>query len=476
MRFRPEITAKDRRVTISMPAPGRLGFGRALPLTMIAAAMLLPQTASGQVGGALRGAASRLADRTSASQSADSNNSQSNTPAMLAQIIGHWQLGKNDWISFSQPDDSGISGREILQSNETSDLRPSGTTFIFDPALSTGSLLKGVQAHASGNIYNVEIHPGSTPDTLRLQVTSEDRVLTQFLRRVPNVGAQAGLSTVREILQSQPKVWETPIGRFSLIDQGRYFNIVVFDPVTNARKFIMRTVGSLDSVYAGNITAWEWILENESWTNAANQQLMLTFDPTGRRIYAGGGDRGKTPGNLRFWVASPFGAQVPAGQSPQQPAPQQPAPQQPQPQQPAPQQPAPQVPQVPAQNPAPVAAAFKPLNRVDVRVDRVIVARGYPTHQVHVFVTMKNTSASPQYHTGWLKVVLADADGVSWERSQPYMASREPAALFPETPVIQPGGVLRSRYVFTPPEDAQFTTVTLSEGGKSAVFPVSLQR
>jgi hypothetical protein len=92
---------------------------------------------------------------------------------------------------------------------------------------------------------------------------------------------------------------------------------------------------------------------------------------------------------------------------------------------------------------------------------------------VHVFVTMKNTSATPQYHTGWLKVVLADADGVSWERSQPYRATREPAELFAETPVIQPGGELKSRYIFTPEVDAQLTTVTLSEGGKSATFPVS---
>lgn len=123
--------------------------------------------------------------------------------------------------------------------------------------------------------------------------------------------------------------------------------------------------------------------------------------------------------------------------------------------------------------PGPVAG-FQALNRVDVRVDRVIVARGYPTHQVHAFVTVKNTSAVPQYFTsGFLKAVLADADGVSWERSQPYRASGEPAELFASTPVIQPGGELRARFIFVPEADANLTSLTLSEGGKQAEFPVS---
>jgi hypothetical protein len=152
----------------------------------------------------------------------------------------------------------------------------------------------------------------------------------------------------------------------------------------------------------------------------------------------------------------------------------QPRPVEPAPQQPAPQQPAPQQPQVPAQNPPPAVAAFKSLNRVDVRLDRVVVARGYPTHQVHAFVTVKNASPGPQYFTsGFMKVLLTDADGVALERSQPYRASGEPAELFAATPVIQPGAELKARYIFVPPVDAQLTTVTLSEGGKSASFPVS---
>lgn len=145
----------------------------------------------------------------------------------------------------------------------------------------------------------------------------------------------------------------------------------------------------------------------------------------------------------------------------------------------------PQPPSSPQQQPAPVGTppqppapptqdgAFKSLNRIDVRVDRVVVARGYPTHQVHAFVTVKNASATPQYFTsGFMKVFLADADGAGWERSQPYRASGEPAELFMATPVIRPGGELKVRYVFTPEVDARLTSLTLTEGGKTAEFPV----
>lgn len=129
----------------------------------------------------------------------------------------------------------------------------------------------------------------------------------------------------------------------------------------------------------------------------------------------------------------------------------------------------------PASPQAPVVPpSFKPLNRVDVRVDRVVVARGYPTHQVHAFVTVKNASPGLQYFTsGFLKALLTDADGVSLERSQPYRASAEPAELFMSTPIIQPGGELKVRYVFTPAEGAQLTSITLSEGDKRAEFPVN---
>lgn len=168
-------------------------------------------------------------------------------------------------------------------------------------------------------------------------------------------------------------------------------------------------------------------------------------------------------GNSQFWSTELVKAQAAPAESSPQPAPQP----QPQPTQPPPS---------PAPAPAPTGSAFKPLNRVDVRVDRVIVARGYPTHQVHAFVTVKNTSASPQYFTsGFLKAVLADADGMSWERSQPYRASSEPAELFSSTPVIQPGSELKARFVFLSEDGAHLTSLTLSEGGREAAFPLGGQ-
>jgi hypothetical protein len=66
-----------------------------------------------------------------------------------------------------------------------------------------------------------------------------------------------------------------------------------------------------------------------------------------------------------------------------------------------------------------------------------------------------------------LKLVLADADGASLEASQPYNATREPAELFAATPVIQPGGQLRARYIFRPEIDAQLTSITLTEAASA---------
>ena len=131
---------------------------------------------------------------------------------------------------------------------------------------------------------------------------------------------------------------------------------------------------------------------------------------------------------------------------------------------PVPQQPVPQAP----------AETFRPLNRLDVRLDRVVVAQGYPTHQVHAFITVKNASAVPQHFTsGFLKAVLTDADGVSWERSQPFRASGEPAELFSATPVVQPGAELKVRYVFVPGAGSRPVRLTLSEGARSAEFSVA---
>ena len=124
---------------------------------------------------------------------------------------------------------------------------------------------------------------------------------------------------------------------------------------------------------------------------------------------------------------------------------------------------------------SPAATSFKPLRRFDVRLDRLVEARGYPTRQVHAFVTIKNASATPQHITsGLLKAVLADSDGVAQERSQVFRASGEPAALFSSTPVVQPGAELMIRYVFIPDEGSRPATFTLSEGDKRAEFPAGL--
>jgi hypothetical protein len=172
---------------------------------------------------------------------------------------------------------------------------------------------------------------------------------------------------------------------------------------------------------------------------------------------------------LRNAPSGPAQPPPPSAPAPSQPAP----PSAPTPSQPGGPPPASSPPSTGAGQPAPVPAGFRPLNRVDVRVDRVAVARGYPTHQVHVFVTVKNSSATPQYFTsGFVKVVLSDADGAGWERSQPYRASGEPAALFSATPVIQPGGELKVRYVFMPDPGARLSSLVLSEGGRQAAFPV----
>ncbi|WP_126174293.1 hypothetical protein [Altericroceibacterium xinjiangense] len=88
-------------------------------------------------------------------------------------------------------------------------------------------------------------------------------------------------------------------------------------------------------------------------------------------------------------------------------------------------------------------------------------------------MTVKNTSGSPQYFTsGFLKAVLADGDGMCRERTQPYRASGEPAELFASTPVVQADGELKVRSVFLSEKDAQLTSLTRSEGGRYASFPV----
>ena len=118
--------------------------------------------------------------------------------------------------------------------------------------------------------------------------------------------------------------------------------------------------------------------------------------------------------------------------------------------------------------------AYRSLNKFDVRLDKVVEARGYPTRQVHVFVTIKNATTTQQYITsGFMRAVLTDTDGVGQERNQVWRANVEPAALFNNTPVVKPGAELAIRYVFMPDSGAVPATLTLSEGGKSLEFPVT---
>lgn len=129
----------------------------------------------------------------------------------------------------------------------------------------------------------------------------------------------------------------------------------------------------------------------------------------------------------------------------------------------------------PQPQPEPQApSVYKALNRFDVRLDKVIEARGYPTRQVHAFVTLKNVATSQQYITsGIIRAVLTDTDGVAQERNQVWRTTVEPAALFNSTPVVAPGAELKIRYVFNPDNGSVPANLTLSEGGKTAEFPVS---
>ena len=140
----------------------------------------------------------------------------------------------------------------------------------------------------------------------------------------------------------------------------------------------------------------------------------------------------------------------------------------------APAGPTPAPDQLPSTRAGEQTSAFQPLRQFDVRLDRVMEARGYPTRQVHVFVTIRNASGRAQYITsGFLKALLSDADGVAQERNQVWRAGGEPAALFNSTPVVQPGGELRIRYVFTPDNGSRPASFSLMEGDRRAEFSVT---
>jgi len=259
--------------------------------------------------------------------------------------------------------------------------------------------------------------------------------------------------------------WRTTRGQLELRPEGRN----LFGALKQGERLVAtERLAMLGD--AGGVASGAWEREGEWTPNVDRGDLTLRLSADGRSFSGWYTDVTRT-GNTRIpWTGERIDDPS-ASTAANSPAPSQPAAQEPIPTASSSANPPASGPAQPS--PPPAAGGFKPLNRVDVRVDRVVVARGYPTYQVHAFITVKNTSAVPQYFTsGFLKAVLADADGVSWERSQPYRASGEPAELFGSTPVIQPGGELRARFVFVPEADAHLTSLTLSEGGKQAEFPV----
>jgi hypothetical protein len=122
------------------------------------------------------------------------------------------------------------------------------------------------------------------------------------------------------------------------------------------------------------------------------------------------------------------------------------------------------------------AGAYQTLRRYDVRLDSVLVPRDASTLQV--FVTLKNGSGAPLYVTsGEVRAQLTDADGATRETGQLWRASGAPAQLFSSTPVVQPGGELRVRYVFPPDAGgAPPRSLTLVDRDRRAEFDLGARR
>lgn len=287
----------------------------------------------------------------------------------------------------------------------------------------------------------------------------------------------AGTRTGAASLAASPFAgrWSTSLGELDLRAEGNHLTgtLVPKGGGSNERRMVVLHPFERGQAIQGLGGAWRFDMRGVGGSGAL--RIDLTSD--GQRFlgtYSTIADGAETE---RAWSGQrTSGTTQPPASQPQGPQPQPPV-SQPQPMPPGGPNGSPSTPPRPQPTTPPGdtagGAAFKPLRRVDVRFDRLWVARGYPTHQVHAFLTVRNSSATPQHFTsGFMKVVLADADGAGWERSQPYRASGEPAALFNATPVIQPGGELKVRYVFTPEEDSQLSTLTVSEGTTRAEFPV----
>jgi hypothetical protein len=331
--------------------------------------------------------------------------------------------------------------------------------FHIDLSRSDASRLRGTYVHqgdASGD--EMELMLNGSGVIYGFLFPGGDIAMPVVFRRPASPGTTSNPVSPDRIREQMAGIWVTPVGELRMTRDGYGFKGSLRG--ANGHETHQVRVTNVDDNISSLVQ--RWTIES---ADGKQHRAEANFEIAGDMLVLGSAytsDNVKLPGGATHWVLRRQGtAPVEQNETP-----------------PVANPPTPRVPNTPpvVTPPGPVVpAAFKPLNRIDVRVDRVVVARGYPTHQVHAFLTVKNTSASPQYFTsGFMKAVLADADGAGWERSQPYRASGEPAALFSSTPVIQPGGELKVRYIFLSEPDAQLRTLTLSEGGQRAEFPVGL--
>lgn len=302
--------------------------------------------------------------------------------------------------------------------------------------------------------------PSCQAGRVNLRVSRDGRTLTAEAKSGAQIGTVSHWTATRETLQSPDRErmakwvgdWDTTEGRVTFEPQGAYL------VGTYQKQGAAGTSGEGTAVVIASATgAWgAWDLEASSPRQRGRVDLAMAADGqsfTGTYYHDITANR-SAPTTRFPWTGKKAVTGTPEPSTPT----------------PTPSTPPVVTPPAPLPPPA-TSAAYKPLRRVDVRLDRVVEARGYPTRQVHAFVTLKNISPTPQYiSSGYLRAVLTDADGVAQERNQVWHASSEPAALFNSTPVVQPGAELKIRYVFNPNEGSQPATLTLSEGDKRAEF------
>lgn len=377
------------------------------------------------------------------------------------RAVGEWRMG-NSTLRITE-NSSGPGVRLYAVSK-----LPGGTEYVLAGVLTLNAAgeLEGNWEHVNGNMGG---------DRWKLRLAGSYLILDGFFgipRTYEHQFVRAPASApASSKFQSWLGEWSLPDGRKLLLSEENG-----------------KLVGLVREVQPNGLTATlhSLVFDGRQTTQEVpNDTILGMWQRNGVSAYSGGEARMTIHGSGAAFGGALTGSSVypvwkgtRATASTQAPPASPPPPVASQPQQPVPSAPgghsgpAPTPPAPPAPGPV-TAGAFKPLNRVDVRFDRLWVARGYPTYQVHAFLTVRNTSATPQYFaSGFMTVTLSDADGAGWERSQPFRASGEPAALFNATPVIQPGGELKVRYVFVPEEDTPLTSLTVTEGQARAEFDV----